>query len=383
MTVRKSFLYRLYPHKNQSDKLSNLLDTARHLYNAALQERRDAWKSHRKSLNYYDQANELKELREYFPDVAQLNFSATQDILRRLDKSFKGFFRRIKNGEKAGYPRFKGRDQFNSITFPTYGDGIKIKDGRLYIQNVGLVKIKIHRTLEGEVDTVAIKQACGKWYAVFSDTVDVEPLPISNRQVGIDVGLESFAVTSDGEYIENPRYLKKSQAELRVAQRKVARRKKGGYNRRKAINLLAKQHLKISNQRKDFLHKVARNIVDTYGYIAVEKLQIRNMLDNHCLARSISDASWGKFLSILSYKAEYAGRRFTQVNPNGTSQTCSNCGFKVPKDLSVRIHNCPNCGVSLHRDYNSALNVLALGRSVWGVTWNNSSCVPQEAVCLG
>lgn len=380
--MRKAFLYRLYPHKAQSDKLYGLLNTARHLYNAALQERRDAWKAHHKSLNYYDQANELKELRECFPDVAQLNFSATQDMLRRLDKSFKDFFRRVKIGEKPGYPRFKGRDQFSSITFPTYGDGIKIRDSKLYIQNVGLVKVKMHRSLEGKVNTVTIKNACGKWYAIFSNTVEIEPLPISNKQVGIDVGLESFAVTSDGECIENPRYLRKSQEELRVAQRKVSRRKKGSYNRRKAVKLLAKQHLKISNQRKDFLHKVARNIVNAYGYIAAEKLQIGNMLGNHCLARSISDASWGDFLDILSCKAEYAGRKFTQVNPNGTSQICSNCGIKVPKNLRVRIHNCPNCGISLHRDYNSALNILTLGRSVWGVTWENTPCVPQEAVCF-
>jgi len=380
--MHKAFLYRLYPTKKQSTKLGNLLDIARWVYNSALQERRDAWKSHRKSLNYYDQANELKGLREYFPEVAQLNFSATQDMLRRLDKSFKSFFRRIKSGEKAGYPRFKGKDYFHSITFPTYGDGIKLRDGKLYIQNVGLVKIKVHRSLEGEINTVTIKQACGKWYVVFSNKVDIEPLPVSYRQVGIDVGLESFAVTSDGKYIENPHYLKTSQPKLRIAQRKVSRRKKGSNNRRKAVKLLAKQHLKISNQRKDFLHKATNDVIKTYGYIAVENLQIKNMVRNHYLAQSISDAAWGLYLSILSYKAEWAGRTFTKVIPNGTSQICSRCGADVPKSLSTRIHRCPICGLIIHRDYNSSLNILALGRSVWDITWNNSSCVSQEAVCF-
>ena len=378
--MRKSFLYRLYPNKAQADKLSSLLDTARWLYNSALQERRDAWRFNHKSLNYYDQASELKELRKEIPEVGQLNYHVTQDIFRKLDKSFKAFFRRVKNGEKPGYPRFKGRDQFNSITFPDYSKGIKIKNGQLYIQNVGLLKIKMHRPLEGEINIVTIKRICDKWYAIFSNTVDIEPLPISDKQVGIDVGLESFAVTSDREYINNPHYLREAQAELRVAQRKVSRHKKGSSNRRKAVKLLAKQHLKISNQRKDFLHKVSREIVDTYGFIAVEKLQIGNMVKNHCLARSISDASWGTFLNILSYKAEWAGREFIQVDPSGTSQICSSCGIKVPKDLSVRVHDCPNCGISLHRDYNAASNILALGRSVWDVTCDNSQSVSQEAV---
>lgn len=380
--MRKAFLYRLYPNTTQSDKLSGLLDTARHLYNAALQERRDAYKMQGVSLNYYDQANELKELRQELPEVAQLNFSATQDMLRRLDKSFKSFFRRVKIGEKAGFPRFKGRDRFNSITFPTYGDGIKLRDSRLYIQNVGLVKIKLHRSLEGGINTVTLKQDCDKWYAVFSDTVEVEPLSTCNKQVGIDVGLESFAVTSDGEYIDNPHFLRDSLARLRVAQRKVARRKKGGHNRRKAVKLLARQHLKIKNRRDVFLHEKANDIINNYGYIAVEDLRIKNMVRNHHLAQGISDASWGRFVNILSYKAEYAGRVFTQVNPNGTSQRCSVCGFNVPKDLSIRIHNCPNCGVSLHRDFNSALNILTLGRSVWCETWDKGSSVHQEAVCF-
>ena len=380
--MRKAFLYRLYVNKIQSNKLDNLLDVARNLYNAALQERRDAYKMQGVSLNYYAQASELKGLRESLPEVAQLNFSATQDMLRRVDKSFKAFFRRIKNGEKPGYPRFKGRDRFNSVTFPTYGDGIKIKDNRLYIQNVGLVKIKMHRFLEGKINTITLKREYGKWYAVFSNSVDIEPLLVSNNQVGIDVGLEFFAVTTDGEYIANPHYLKVSQSRLRVAQRKVTRRKKGSNNRRKAVKLLAKQHLKIKNQRNDFLHNKANDIVKAYGYIAVEDLKIRNMVRNHHLARSISDASWGRFLGILSYKAEWAGRTFTQVNPNGTSQICSVCGFKVSKDLSVRIHNCRNCGASLHRDFNAALNILALGRRVWGITWENTPSVSQEAVCF-
>jgi putative transposase len=380
--MRKAFLYRLYINKTQSAKLDSLLRTARELYNAALQERRDAWKYQRKSLSYYDQANELKELRRDIPEVAQLNFSATQDMLRRLDKSFKAFFRRVKAGEKAGFPRFKGRDQFNSITFPVYGDGIKIRDNRLYIQNVGLVKIKMHRVLEGEINTATIKRECGKWYVVFSNTVEIEPLPVSDKAVGIDVGLTSFAVTSDGEFIDNPRYLREAEAVLRRSQRSVSRKKKGGHNRHKAVILLAKNHLKVKRQRADFAHKVADNLVKSYGRIAVEDLRIKNMVRNHHLAHSISDAGWGQFVNILSYKAEYAGRDFVQVNPNGTSQICSGCGVTVKKSLSTRIHNCPTCGISLNRDFNAALNIKRLGLSLWDVTCRNAECVSQEAVCF-
>jgi len=380
--MRQAFLYRLYVNETQSDKLDNLLRLARQLYNAALQQRRDAWKYQHKSLNYYDQANQLKEVRNEIPEFAQLNFSAAQDMLRRLDKSFKAFFRRVKSGEVAGFPRFKGRDRFDSITFPTYGDGIKIKGGRLYVQNVGLLKIKIHRVLEGEINTVTIKRECGKWYVVFSNTVEIKPLPVSDRTVGIDVGLESFAVTSDGEYIENPRYLREAEVVLRVAQRSVSRKKKGSNNRRKAVRLLAKKHLRVKRQRADFAHKVADNLVKNYGRIAVEDLRIKNMVRNHHLARSISDAGWGQFLSILAYKAEYAGREFVQVNPNGTSQICSGCGATVKKSLSTRVHNCPACGLSLNRDFNAALNIKRLGLSLWDSTCDSGQCVSQEAVAL-
>jgi putative transposase len=380
--MRQAFLYRLYVNKTQSDKLDNLLRLARQLYNAALQQRRDAWKYQHKSLNYYDQANQLKEVRNEIPEFAQLNFSATQDMLRRLDKSFKAFFRRVKSGDKAGFPRFKGRNRFDSITFPTYGDGIKIKGGRLYVQNVGLLKIKIHRVLEGEINTVTIKRECGKWYVVFSNTVEIKPLPVSDRTVGIDVGLESFAVTSDGEYIENPRYLREAEAVLRVAQRSVSRKKKGGSNRRKAIRLLAKKHLRIKRQRADFAHKVADNLVKNYGRIAVEDLRIKNMVRNHHLARGISDAGWGQFVDILSYKAEYAGREFVLVKPDGTSQICFGCGVTVKKSLSTRVHNCPACGLSLNRDFNAALNIKRLELSLWDPTCDSGQCVSQEAVAL-
>ena len=375
--MRKSFIYRLYPNGEQSKSLGNLLDVAGHLYNAALYERKEAYKRHGIALNYYSQANELKDLRKELPEVAQLNYGATQNILRRLDKGFNSFYHRIKSGEKAGYPRFKNRNQFDSITFPSYGDGVKLKD-KLYLQNVGLVKIKLHRPIEGKINTVTIKRRCDKWYAIFSNTVESIPLPLSDKIVGIDVGLEFFAITSDGEFINNPHYMRESESYLRKAQRKVSRRKKGGSNRRKAAKLLAKRYLKVHNQRKDFAHKLSHRIVNEYGFIAVEDLQIRNMLKNHHLAKSISDAAWGMFIGIMDYKAENAGRQFTKVIPNGTSQECAACGATIQKSLSTRIHSC-HCGFRVHRDFNASLNILALGRSVWDLTCASRQCVSQEA----
>jgi len=381
--MRKAFLYRMYPSKIQAERLQGLLDIARKFYNAGLQERKEAWQKNHIAINYYDQANQIKEIRDTNPEYALQSYSATQDILRRLDKSFKAFFRRLKKGEdEPGYPRFKSRSRFDSITFPAYGDGIKLKGNRLYVLNVGEVKIKMHRSLEGEIKTVTVKRQCGKWYAVFSNVVESEPLPQSDKQVGIDVGLTSFAVTSDKETVENPRYLREAEATLRKAHRKASRRKKGGHNRRKAVSALSKQYEKVSNQRKDFAHKLARNIVNAYGYIAVEDLQIANMVRNHHLSKSISDAGWGQFLDVLECKAEEAGRQFVRVNPSGTTQRCSNCGTIVPKTLSTRIHRCPVCGLVAPRDYNSALDILRLGRSLWDKTWSNGSCVSQEAVCF-
>lgn len=378
----KAYLYRLYPNEEQVAKLNHLLKIAREIYNSCLAERKYAYKMQGVSLNYYDQANQFKGIRNTIPEIALLNFSATQDILRRLDKSFKNFFRRVKHGEKSGYPRFKGYNQFKSITFPTYGDGCRIKNNRLYILNAGLLKIKIHREFGGQIKTVTIKREYGKWYAVFVCEVDIQPLAYSDKEVGIDVGLEYFAVTSDGEFIENPHCLKVSEDRLKRAQRKVSRKKKGSKNRRKSVKLLAKQHQKIRNQRKDFINKEADKIVKQYGYIVVEDLQVKNMEKNHHLAKSINDVSWGQFFNTLAYKAEWAGRQFVKINPKGTSQRCSVCGTIVKKSLGVRIHNCPNCNVILQRDYNSALEILTLGRSVWDVTWNRSSCVSHEAVCF-
>jgi len=346
-----------------------------------LQERRDAWKMAGKSVSYYDQANQLKEIRaEGLTGLA--NFSCCQDVLRRLDKAFKAFFGRIKKGLKAGYPRFKPHQRFDSITFPSYGDGIRLLDsGKLRVQGVGCLKVKLHRPVAGTIKTVSLKREAGKWYACFSVEVATEPLLPSDLAVGIDVGLESFAVLSDGTVIANPRHYRRAQAALRRAQRKVARRKKGGSGRRKAVRVLQSAHVHVRNQRLDFQHKLTRSLVSRHGMIAIEDLNIKGLAGS-MLAKSVHDAGWSGFFQKLAYKAESAGRLLVQVDPRGTSQRCSECGCEVRKELKDRWHTCSACSLSVSRDLNSAWEILRLGLSLVASTWPVAASVATEAVCF-
>ena len=336
---------------------------------------------HHTSVGYYDQANQLKAIRaDGSLDLA--NFSAAQDVLRRVDKTFKAFFGRVKAGRKAGFPRFRSRRRYDSRTFPSYGDGCRLRtNGRLYLQGAGEIKVKLHRPVEGKIKTVSIKREADHWYALFSCEVDAAPLPASDETVGIDVGLTSFAVLSDGSEIANPRYARKAAAAVRRAQRRVARRKKGGNGRRKAVRLLQKAHAHIAHQRNDFHHKVARGLVDHFGLIAVEDLNLKGLAGS-MLARSVHDAGWGMFLARLDDKAESAGRQIVRVNPNGTTQRCSGCQTTVPKTLSQRWHDCPACGLRLSRDENAAREILRLGLSLDARTWPVAASVASEAVGL-
>ena len=375
--MKKTFKYRLYPNKTQIKCIDEQFYEARNLYNCALEHRITVYKKTGKSVSYYDQANELKLIRaDGFCKLA--NFSASQDILHRIDKAYKAFFARIKRGEKAGFPRFKGKNWFHSITFPSYGDGCKLKGNKVYFQGMGDIHIRLHRPIDGVIKTVTIVAKNDKYYVCFSCEVDISPLPKTDKEIGIDMGLESFLITSNNEFVANPRFFKNSQRKLRVLQRSVSRKKKGGSNRKKAVKLLAKQHEKIANQRLDFLRKEAAQLVKENDIICIEDLNIKGLAGG-MLAKSVHDVAWGIFFDILIYKAESADKKVIEVNPNGTSQRCSQCGTTVKKDLSVRWHHCPVCGFSVHRDYNSALGILRLGTNRCPSTCGSSQCVGQEA----
>lgn len=347
------------------------LERLRELYNAALEQRREAYRRQGVSLSRYGQEKEIKDIRRETPEYSAIHFHLLQDAIRRLDLAYQAFFRRVKAGEKAGFPRFRGRGRYTSFLFSDAqnrnGAAIDTAKRRLRLTGIGHVKINIHRPIEGRLKQVTITlSGDGHWYACLCcDDVPTMPLPATGQSVGIDVGIRSFATLSTGEQIKNPRYYERDQAKIRRAQRRLARRKRGSHRRRKAVLLLRKQHDKIRRTRLDFHHKAALDLVRRFDAIAFEKLNIKGLARGR-LAKQVNDAAWGNFLRILHDKAECAGREVWEVDPRGTSQRCSGCGVMVPKTLAVRVHSCPDCGLVLDRDENAARNIHAAGHAVRG-----------------
>lgn len=366
------------PTRQIVNRFEQTLSLCRELYNAGLQERRDAWKLNRLSISYFEQANQLADIKAVRDDLDTVHSQVLQDVLKRLDKTFKAFFSRIKKGEKAGFPRFKGKNFFNSFCFPQ--SGFNLQANKLTLSKIGTMRIRLSREIIGKIKTCTLKREVDGWYVVFACETEKQLLEKTGESIGIDVGLENFATLSNGEQIENPRFLRESEARLKTAQRAVSRKKKGGHSRKKSVRLLRKQHLKITRQRTDFLHKTANNLVERFDEITVEELHIRKMVKNHHLAKSIADASWGNFFNILTAKAENAGRKVWKVNAKGTSQTCL-CGASVKKTLSVRQHQCLKCGLSLHRDIVSAKVILkrAVGQTVEELTYAVGQSVSSES----
>ena len=357
----KTFVYKLRPTPAQAALLTETVETCRRLYNHALSERKTTYQERGESIGFARQCASLPALKRESPYLPRVHSQVLQDVLHRVDRAFQAFFRRVKAGEKAGYPRFKGRGWYDSFTYPQWGNGVKLDKGRLALSKIGAIRLHADRPVEGTPKTCVIIRKADGWYASIACEIAPSPLPPTGKAVGIDVGLESFATLSNGMQIANPRYYRAAERKLKRAQRRLSRRVKGSNRRRKARELLAKAHLKVKRARQDFAHKTARTLVNEYDHIAVEKLNIRGMVRNHPLAKSISDAGWGIFLNILLAKAASAGRVVVEVNPAGTSQVCAHCGESVPKRLAVRWHSCPYCGCELHRDHNAALNILKRG----------------------
>ena len=370
--TRKAFKYRLYPTQPQLRDLDRTLMLCRHLYNAALQERREAYKKAGKTVGFYEQKRYLSEIRTELPEYKGVHSQVLQNVIERVDKAFQGFFRRVKAGQKAGYPRFKGQGRYDSFTFPQAGTtGVKLQEGgkRVLLHGIGSVKCKFHRPLEGRLKTATVKREGEHWYIVFSCEVEPRPLPENQDAVGIDLGTNPhFLVTSDGEMIRAPRYFSKAQAQLATAQRNLARKKRGSNRRKQARRRVARLHRKIANQRKDFHHKTARKLVERYGVIAHEDLNVLGLARSRT-AKGVLDAGWAQFLAILAYKAEEAGRRVVGVDPKHTSQDCPVCGHREKRPLWVREFTCPACGASLHRDVAAAINVLARSGRVPDRRW--------------
>ena len=357
----KTFKYQIYPSHAQRTAMQHSLNECRWLYNHLLAERKNAWEQDEGSLNYHTQAVSIPKLKVERPSLTDVHSQALQNVAVRVDLAYKAFFWRVKSGEKPGYPRFKGYNWYDSFTFPQVPVGCSIRDDKLRIVKVGDVKIILHRPLEGKVKTCTVRRNNGKWFACFTSEIPENPLPAVNKAVGIDVGLNSFATLSTSEKIDNPHFFRHDENDLARVQRKLSKAEKGSKERAKRRKAVVKVHERIRNRRSNFAHQHSRRIVNQFDTICVEDLSVNRMVHNHCLAKSISDMAWGQFFNYLSFKAENAGRKLVKVNPAYTSQTCSGCGHRVPKDLSIRIHNCPCCGLSIDRDLNASLNILALG----------------------
>ncbi len=399
----KAFKYRLYPTTAQAQALEWQLSRCCELYNAALQERKDAWNACKQHPNfydqtwrtehardyavtYYDQANTLPQLkRDIRPEYCAIGSHVLQDVLRRVDKAFQAFFRRVKNGQTPGYPRYQSRTHYDSFCFPDHA-GWKLTGNRLTLTNIGTIKVKLHREVQGTMKTCTVKREGEHWYVVLACEMQAQPcLPYTDLAVGIDLGLLHFATLSSADTIENPRNYRRSEKKLARKQQALSRKKRGSHRRKKAAKAVGKCHRKVRNQRQDFLHKESRVLVDCYETIVFEDLRPKNMsrrpkpkqdaetgafLPNGAAAKgglnkSIVDAGWGTFMQMVCAKAESAGHTTVLfVNPKKTSQICSACKQEGPhKDLSERTHTCVHCGVVLDRDHNAALNILRLGLS--------------------
>jgi putative transposase len=358
--MQRAYKYRIYPSRAQQTRLERWLALCCELYNAGLQERGDAWRIARKSIAYKDQQNQLPDIKSIRPELGCVHSQVLQDVLRRLDKAFDAFFRRVKAGEKPGFLRFRARARYDSFTYSQ--SGFAIESDKLKLSKIGLVKIKLHRPIDGKIKTLSItRSSTGKWFACFSVECEHEPLPATTEATGVDVGISNFATLSTGEVIANPRFFRVEEKRLAKAQRKLSAAKKGSPERSKRRKAVAHIHERIANRRRNFAHQESRKLVNRFGIIVFENLNIRGMLKNHCLAKSIADAAWSQRVQFTTYKAANAGRCAAQVNPCNTSKMCSRCGELVEKDLSVRIHSCPGCGLTLDRDHSAAINILALG----------------------
>jgi putative transposase len=365
--VRKTDKHRLKPTPQQGQAMAFVLGRSRELYNAALQERKEAWRQCGVSVTEAQHSAQPPAIKEVRPEYRDIHSQVSQDVLTRLDRAFHAFFRRIREGQTPGYPRFQGSNRYISFTYKQFGNGATLDNGFLILSRIGRVAVRWSRPLEGRPKTVTVSREADGWYVCHSCAeVPTQPLPLTGQQTSIDLGLEAFATLSDGTRIFSPGWYRKAERALKTARRRVSRRKKGSTRRRKAVTLLTKAHQQVRRQRRDFHHKVTLYLVQTNDTIYHEDVQTANMAKNHHLATSIAEAGWAAFLTILSDTAACAGRSVVAAPPASTSQTCSGCGALVTKGLPVRWRRRPECGMSLHRDHNAAKKRERAGQALRG-----------------
>lgn len=353
--------YRIYPIKSQTSKLKETLELCRWVYNETLALRKNAWESEQKRISYFDSKKMIPIWKKDKPELKNVHSHTLQDVTMRVDLAFQAFFRRVKAGETPGFPRFKGKGWYDSITY--LQSGFALENNILTLSKIGDIKVKLHRPIEGNIKRLTIRRTVTqKWYvSVLTDNDSYNPREPSDKSIGIDVGLTTFAALSNGTFIKNPKFYVKEQKNLAKIQRKHSKAIKGTPERKKALKVLCRVHERITNKREDFTQKLSKTLVDNFGIICFEDLNITKMIKNPKYAKGIMDAAWNKLVTYTSYKAENAGRNVVLVNPYNTSQMCSRCGNLVEKDITVRTHKCPFCNLSINRDFNASINILRLG----------------------
>jgi putative transposase len=389
MIIHKAYKIELKPNKTQIVLLNKSCGTARFAYNWGLAQRIKLYEAEKKSTSAITQHKELCAIKQdQFPWMYEVSKSAPQGALRNLDKAFKNFFRNIRQGKPAGFPKYKKKSSRESFSFD---EKAYCKDNYAHLPKIGKVRLKEQREIQGRIISTTVSKDVDRWYVSFTTEQDIPEPKIQNGQVvGIDLGLIHFATLSDGTKIDNPKILKKYLKKIKKLQRRLAKKQKASQNRQKARIKLAKTYSRVRNIRQDFLHKLTTFLAKTKQEIVVETLKVSNMLKNKRLAFSISDASWSEFIRQLEYKTEWYGSSLTKVDTfYPSSKLCSSCGYKQDKmPLHVRTWTCPICGITHDRDINAAMNLAAYNKFVRGVPPNvkpaenplsgEQTCVPRN-----
>ena len=354
MIQTKTYRYKLKPTPAQQRALGQWLGACRYVYNLSLSYKKTLWEHNRVSIGKNEIQKEVALLAKDYAWIEAVNAQTRQDVVERVFNAYEGFFKLGK-----GFPKFARKGQYQSFTFK---QGVKIDATHVQLPKFGRVRYRNSQDCAGTIKRATVRECADGWYVCLCVETDIEPLPANQNRIGIDMGIKSLLVTSDGQTVENPKHLYKAERKLKRLQRSVSRKKKGSTPASEPNQKMARQHQTVDSTRKDFQHKVTTRLIRENQAISVEDLRIKNMLGNHHLAKSISDAGWYQLTQMLEYKARWYGRTFERVNARHTSQDCSSCGYRHTElTLAVRAWVCPSCGTTHDRDVNAAVNIKNRG----------------------